>query len=126
MAQFESFGNKSEKGRKKENYNSYLEKLWKEYRFFGQPPGSGSIAEKRLKNACDAYVIYLLETPTSQSGDARRRELHDEIARLTVGKSYEDLDYHTIEQLSDFSCRYSRGYSLAEAGEFVNQERQQN
>lgn len=118
MAKFESLGNKAEEKLRNNKIDSYLVGLWKEYKFLGEPPRLGSIAEKRLKSACDAYTSFLLGDYIVPESDKRRRELHDEIARMTTGKSYNELDYRTIEQLQDFVCLYSRGAKLSEVAEY--------
>lgn len=112
-----------------ENHNPFLIELWREYNFPGKPPFAGSSAEERLKEACDKYANSLEDgknmlpgeeaavyggTAKISSSDTARRELHNQIAVMIVGRQRSGMDEHMARNISNFAYEYSRGYKIRE------------
>jgi hypothetical protein len=104
----------------------FLDRLWVYYKFYGAAPVEGSPAAKRLKNLCDNYVSLLLGQGSSfttedsenyfskstsnvvRNSDKRRRNIHNDICLMTLGRSRESITYELAEKVSDFACYYSK------------------
>ena len=105
-----------EQPEKPKEYDHALLNLWKKYRFPGLPPFKDSPVEQRLKETCERYLNYvindkLVRTPGS---DSRRRELHNQITLMTIGKQRSDVDIDTAEKIANFASELSTGASMAE------------
>lgn len=111
------------------NRDPFLEELWMEYGFHGKPPFVGSIAEKRLKETCDKYADCVDHNLNKIPGDeaaayggvkkistseSYRRELHDQIAVMIVGRKRTGMEESLANRITDFSYEYSRGYKIKE------------
>jgi hypothetical protein len=104
----------------------FLEELWIEYNFHGKPPFAGSVAEKRLKEICGKYANFLDHSKKMlpgeefviygakkiSSSDVNRRELHDQIAVMVMGKQRSGMDDSLARSITDFAYEYSRGYKI--------------
>lgn len=109
-------------------YESFLHELWQEYDFPGKPPFEDSVAEKRLKEACDKYANFVdhhkKDLPGDEaliygskkisSSDSSRRELHNQIAVMVVGRQRSGMEEDLAKQITDFAYEYSRGYKIGE------------
>ena len=118
-----------------------LNRLWKKYGFAGEPPIKGGEGEKRLLEACTAYMQHILNpgalyanqrTATENSEDyfasirakqygkkpmseASRRELHNQIAIMVMGRQRSGMSDALATKIAEFASEYSYGCSLAEA-----------
>lgn len=109
----------------------FLEELWEEYSFLGNPPFVGSIAEKRLKEACDSYANFLESHKFSSSpkddsegsdykikklevGESERRKLHNLIALMVIGKQRSGMETKLAKKIASFAFEYSKGYKMEE------------
>jgi hypothetical protein len=123
----------------------FLQKLWKKYRLAGEPPFQASPVENRLYETCKKYSAYdlgdakeaviakKLGSENSEdyfsahrnirqpSSDASRRELHNQIALMTLGVQRSGLDTARAEELAQFACELVYGCSLSEAAELKNE-----
>lgn len=104
-------------------YDPFLKELWAAYGFPHNPPFSGSVAEKRLKNACDKYSDFIDRDKNKFAGDeihmygikkisdseTARRELHNQIAIMTVGKLRTGMEMDSAKNIADFAYEYSKG-----------------
>ena len=121
--------NQQEKG-----YDSFLEDLWIEYDFHGNPPFESSVAEERLKEVCDMYAglidrdenklsgleVTASDTKKILSSDSHRRELHNKIAIMVVGKQRSGMDDILARKIANFAYEYSRGYKIGEKDKYKN------
>jgi|WetSurMetagenome_2_1015567.scaffolds.fasta_scaffold459064_2 hypothetical protein len=103
--------------RKSESIKNY----WKQYGFPGNPPKAGSIAEKRLIDACAEYAEYFVSMSMSSFGDskaiahgsdAKRRELHNNIAIMITGNQRSGMDNVLAKKLADFAAHLTYGDSF--------------
>jgi hypothetical protein len=117
------------KSTQEKSYDPFLEELWFEYGFHGKPPFAGSIAENKLKEACDKYAdcvdhdkkmlpgeevaIYDGSKKISTS-ETYRRELHDQIAVMIAGRQRTGMEEHLAMHITNFAYEYSRGYKIGE------------
>src|SRR3989344_443664 len=101
----EGLGTYNQENREREP-DPLLEDLWYKYEFSGNPPYKGSSAESRLKEACQNYAKIVNNLQSSNlyrgdsenyippnraikrasSSDSKRREIHNKIAVMVVGK----------------------------------------
>jgi hypothetical protein len=103
-----------------------LRSLWKKYNFPNKPPFKGSVAERRLKEACEGYsnlvknadVInprlqqdsenYFAKTKISNLGyETRRRELHNNIAVMVVGEQRSGMREDLATKIANFALEYA-------------------
>lgn len=121
------------------NREPFLEELWAEYGFKGEPPFAGSVAEARLKEVCNRYADFVdfhkNELPAQQAlvygssssnkkfiaSESGRRELHNQIAIMVVGKQRSGMEGHMAKHIAGFAYEYSRGYKVAEAEKYEKQ-----
>jgi hypothetical protein len=112
MSEREKFGLPT--GEKKEK-ESQLSMLWKRYRFFGTPPKDGSPVAQRLYDTCETYIKCVMKRSGEkqasenalamiESSDSYRRELHNQIALMTLGHQRTQLDDRRAAELRDFAC----------------------
>lgn len=119
--------------------SSDLQVLWRQFRFPGQPPKAGSVAEQRLRDACENYVNIItakqraMTVPMEEDGenyrrpdddrpsyyeqrtassDESRRNLHNQIAVMVYGQVRSEMDSATAEKLADFACQFAAGTSI--------------
>jgi len=111
---------------KEKRREPFLQELWIEYGFPGRPPFADSIAEKRLKETCDKYAICLEHNRDSLPGseaeihgknkipssESARRELHNQIAIMTVGRQRSGMNAALAKTIADFAYEYSRGFTF--------------
>jgi hypothetical protein len=123
----EGLGNSSEKRR-----DPILEDLWLEYNFLGRAPFAGSVAENRLKEACEEYSNCIDHDKKKLAGDeaaiygvkkvaaseSYRRELHNKIAIMTVGKLRSGMDGDMAKKIADFAYEYARGFKIGEESKY--------
>ncbi len=137
-----AFTNEPKQPERVEGEKTPLEGLWKEYGFLGHPPKPGSGADSRLRELCKTYMTYVL-TPRfiedgSGSEDAenyfsprnrgsyqlsdqkvpssvRRRELHNQIALMAMGKQRSGMDENLALRIADFACIITHGMTVPEA-----------
>ena len=118
-----------------------LVKLWKKYHFLGNPPSADAPVTRRLYDTCKKYAEYILneeisrkETPDSEnyfqkttkkppSSDLRRRELHNEIAIMVLGRQRTGMDERTALDVSDFATLLTHGYDLKGLEELRKKDR---
>lgn len=124
---FENFAVSPENNEDVEKFDPHLEQLWGEYDFPGNPPRKGTAAEKRLRNTCEQYVVYLdSKNYTGRSlnlkkeFDSTRRRLHNEIAIMVVGKQRSGMDLSDAQHIANFAFEYIKGYRMDEAEKFEN------
>ena len=112
----------------------FLEQLWGEYSFSGNPPVVGSVTEKRLKEACNKYANFMDHGKKMLSGeeaaiygikkisssDVDRRELHNQIAIMVVGRQRSGMDEDLAKSIREFAYEYSRGYKIGEEEKYKN------
>lgn len=129
---FESFQQPASHQEGKESlYDSRLQILWDEYDFPGRPPRKGSVAEKRLHEKCSEYADLRDEAGhynekdmvKIKTSDIRRRQLHNEIAIMTVGQKRSGMEYEGAENIAEFAYEYVRGLTFDEAEKII-QERE--
>lgn len=113
------------------SYDPFLEELWVEYNFRGKSPFAGSVAEIRLKEACDKYAnfmdhgkkmlpgeeVAIYGTKKISSSDAERRELHNQIAIMVLGRQRSGMDVETAKHIAEFAYEYSRGCKIGQEQE---------
>ena len=108
-----------ENNKEKESlFDPRLEGLWDDYDFPGHPPKKASQAEKRLYDKCVEYANTLDHSghysalSLAKSSDSRRRQLHNEIAVMVVGKQRSGMQPVQAEHIANFAYEYARGISL--------------
>lgn len=113
-------------------YEPFLQELWEEYGFRGKPPFAESVAEKRLKEACDKYANFvdhnkkeivgsskaLYGISKFSSSEADRRVIHNQIALMVVGEQRSGMDVGLAKNIGEFAYEYSRGYKSSEAEKY--------
>ncbi|KKR32325.1 MAG: hypothetical protein UT65_C0003G0011 [Parcubacteria group bacterium GW2011_GWF2_39_8b] len=99
-----------------EEFNPYLEKLWGDYGFEGNPPKADSLAESRLKDTCERYTKYAmgLDVRFTTQKEAirhhqRQRQLHNEIAVMVVGQQRSGMEEELAQKISSFATEYVQG-----------------
>lgn len=119
--------------------------LWKKYKFIGEPPVKGSPVEERLYETCRKYLKHALgevsvapvkkyyepetvgdsenyfakkQDLVKTSSDPSRRELHNQIALMVVGKQRSGMDSVSAEAIADFACELINGCKLSEIGTY--------
>ena len=124
MKNIESIGNNSIESER----DPVLEKLWRKYRFANKPPIKESVAEQRLFSACKKYISLVDNMPTLISAgiqpdsenyfanrksvdfvkqsDSARRELHNQIAIMVVGKPRSGMEESLALKIADFAREY--------------------
>ena len=116
------FSKKEEKGP-----DPLLEELWEKYEFVGVPPFKNSIAENRLKQACRDYanIVNVLSSTYLNKGDqenyvppnkiiqkvsasdSKRREIHNQIALMVIGKQRSVINNTLAIHIADFALEYA-------------------
>jgi hypothetical protein len=100
----------------------YLDDLWEKYDFPGKPPYKETLAEKRLKDACQAYAAIVNQIAKSSmhsdhenyfsqinivkkisASDSKRRELHNQIALMVSGKQRSGMALNDAEHIANFA-----------------------
>jgi|GEM_PF-3224834 len=122
------------KTNQEKSYEPFLEELWGEYDFAGRPPFAGSVAEAKLKEACDKYANFIdghkglpgdeariYGNRKIESSNSDRRVLHNQVALMVMGKQRSGMDLETAMIITEFAYEYSRGYKIKEAEKFKNQ-----
>lgn len=97
-------------------YDEYLLDLWKEYGFDGKPPFSGSKAEERLKEKCRQYSQFVINSKgdLKNYSDVTRRQLHNEIAVMTVGEQRSGMSESEAREIANFAMAYTHGITVDE------------
>ncbi len=125
MKNMESMKNLSIEG----EVDPILHKLWRKYKFTTKPPIKGGVAEQRLLNACRSYINLVDNLPQMinarsqqdsenyfaknraidfvKQSDSSRRELHNQIAIMIVGKQRSGMDESLALHLADFAREYA-------------------
>ncbi len=105
----------------------FLEELWERYEFPGTPPFKDSVSEGRLKQACRDYAgvvnnlqsSHLLKRDSENyippqravekisSYDSKRREIHNQIALMVMGRQRSGMDSTLAEHIADFALEYA-------------------
>jgi hypothetical protein len=110
----------------------FLEELWMEYGFKGHPPFVGSIAENRLKEACNKYANFIDRRSKGLPGDekliygigkigsseADRRAIHNQIALMVTGAQRSGMEIGLAKKIAEFAYEYARGYKTTEAEKY--------
>lgn len=93
-----------------------LVSLWREFGFIGKPPKDGSPVLERLKEACESYVKFVESESVHRvpGSEAKRRNLHNEIALMVIGKERSRVDLKTAEKITEFVCRFTRGVGCSQ------------
>ncbi len=107
-----------------------LKQLWRKYGFPNRPPFKGSIAEKRLKDACSGYsnlvrnseIInprlredsenYFSKSSNKDGSntlgyETKRRELHNMIALMVVGEQRSGMNENLATKIANFAFEYA-------------------
>ena len=93
-----------------------------------------TFAEERLKEVCDIYAglidrdenklsgleVTASDTKKILSSDSHRRELHNKIAIMVVGKQRSGMDDILARKIANFAYEYSRGYKIGEKDKYKN------
>jgi len=99
-----------------ESQVDYLGNLWRQYGFMGRAPKSGSVAEQRLRDLCRQYTKIVLNK--QGYSDNERRNLHNQIAIMTVGQSRSNLNNRMAERVADFASEFAAGFTLDELAKY--------
>ena len=110
-------------------YDEYLVNLWRHYDFDGNPPPLNSDAERRLKEKCERYSTFVINSHRQNKGidqispESNRRQLHNEIAIMTVGKQRSGMDIGDARLIASFALEYTQGLTMddLESGKFDDQ-----
>lgn len=114
-----------------------LKELWKKYHFMGEPPFKDSPATQRLYDTCKRYLQYALDnkplSPTYKRdetedyfaqfrrkevrpiSESSRRELHNQIAIMVLGKQRSEMEQDQADIIADFASELIYGMPIAEA-----------
>lgn len=116
-----------------------IQKLWKKYHWMGEPPRAGSPVEERLRETCRRYMKHVLGESTSpelsvikkggdsedyfaqfrkkekDSSGASRRELHNQIALMVVGRQRSGMDTDLALKIAEFASEVAFNLSTAKA-----------
>ncbi|MDO8620538.1 MAG: hypothetical protein Q7R64_04305 [bacterium] len=124
MAPFEQISQTEKGGRENEKFDEYLLKLWHRFNFKSTPPLKGSVAERRLHDACNRYTQYITNDDLKRlpQSDQNRRNLHNEIAIMLVGKQRSGMGFTDAEKIAEFACELSLGCTLQEAEHYSAKE----
>ncbi len=92
---------------------SDIVKYWKRFNFPFEAPKSGTPAEKRLQDLCTEYTNFIVKPNLrgATGSDGRRRAVHNELCLMIFGKTRDDLDLATAEQIADFATYVVVGMS---------------
>lgn len=97
------------------DYDDYLKTFWLEYGFSGNPPKSNTEAERRLKSKCEAYARFVIDSKKAGSySDQTRRQLHNEIAVMVVGKQRSGMETREAKSIANFALAYTQGFTIDE------------
>jgi len=110
------------------SYEPFLEEIWSEYGFPGHPPFKDSVAENRLKEACDKYANFIDHYDKGLPGDEKhskgvkgisssetdRRNLHNQIAVMVFGRLRSGMEEELARHIAEFAYEFSRGYKIGE------------
>lgn len=115
--------------------------LWKEYGGKGKCPALESPVMQRLVDSCREYIAIVLKqkelacrvqkkstddenyfAPKPEDlvkqvvseSDIRRRQLHNDIAQILVGKSRSGMSEGEANNIADFACQVAMGKSIFE------------
>jgi len=124
MKNMESMRNLSIEG----EVDPILNKLWRKYKFTTKPPIKGGVAEQRLLSACRSYTSLVDNLPQMinarsqqdsenyfaknrsvdfvRESESDRRELHNQIAIMIVGKQRSGMEESLALHLADFAREY--------------------
>ena len=113
-------------------YDEILEHLWQKYGFSGNPPRLNTGAEMRLKEKCERYSKFIIDANHHHKSiqeiysESNRRQLHNEIAIMTVGKQRSGMVLEEAKHIANFALSYTHGLTVddLESGKFddiVNQ-----
>lgn len=115
-----------------------IQKLWKKYRWMGEPPRAGSPVEGRLRETCRRYMKHVLGEAISpeldqikaggdqedyfaqfrkkdkDSSGASRRELHNQIALMVAGQQRSGMDTEAALRIAEFASEVAFNRSTAE------------
>lgn len=108
----------------RERDSSDLSQYWKRLNFRGEAPKPASPLEDRLRNKCREYISMVLDPQLRGAiGENRRRDLHNEIAIMVLGKSRDDLPYEVGEKVSEFASLVATGMTMGKALDDFDQHR---
>ena len=113
MSVWQKVGEKKDDN-KPEVEKSLIEKLWKSYHFYGSAPVEGSGSYNRLHNLCESYIKYLFNDKliNTTGSEPMRRELHNQIALMVLGKLRTNMDPKKAEDVADFACMFATGLHI--------------
>jgi len=104
----------TEQQEKPREYDQFLSNLWKRYKFLGKPPLKDTAVEQRLKETCLSY--YKLMTSDHlirvKGSESKKRELHNQIALMVIGKQRSDIDTETAGKIAEFAYELTAGEPL--------------
>lgn len=111
-----------------EMFDPWLEDLWGKYDFKGNPPKIGSKAEERLRKTCEEYARFLGDSYSYASSsvdkkkesDTRKRQLHNEIAIMVMGKQRSGMVSSLAEHIANFAYEYVNGFTIEEKEKYRN------
>ena len=125
MVRFEHAEGIKQETRRIEKFDPQFLGLWTKLGLPGKPPAQGSVAEGRLRETCERYTQYVInpEMMKHAGSDQRRRNLHNEIAIMLVGRPRSGMDGVEADKIANFAVQLSTGYSLKEAEVQVSSEK---
>ncbi|MGB8816044.1 MAG: hypothetical protein WCC74_02315 [Minisyncoccia bacterium] len=96
-------------------YDHTLLNLWKKNGFLGNPPFRDTTAEQRLKEMCLSYYRLMIDGHLIRvrGSDDKKRELHNQIALIVIGKQRSDIDTGTAEKIANFAYELTTGEPLS-------------
>ena len=106
-----------------------LDTLWRRYGFAGNPPTAGSAAQERLEDYCRRYMDVLTDEVMTKGNnaslsDSLRRELHNNIALMTVGSERSVLDDEEGKRIANFASELIFGTTLVNVYEDLRKSRE--
>ncbi len=106
----------SEQQEKPKEYDHALLNLWKKYKFSGKPPFKDSPAEQRLRETCEKYYKLMVNDQLTRvkGSQDKKRELHNQIALMTIGKQRSEVNTEIAEMLANFASELITGQSISE------------
>jgi ribosomal protein S8E len=106
----------SEQQERPKEYDRALLNLWSKYKFLGKPPFKDSPAEQRLKETCEKYYKLMVNDHIARikGSQDKKRELHNQIALMTIGKQRSEVNTEIAEMLANFASELITGQSISE------------
>jgi hypothetical protein len=97
------------------NPPSEIARYWRKFSFPGTPPREGTPVEKRLLDISRKYFEQALSCERKKNSigsSAERRELHNQLSLMIIGKQRSDIDLALAEKIADFASYLVNGQSM--------------